>query len=231
MLTCPRLARSAARQASIFPRQIPRQTPRQPSRQPFTQPSRQPSRQTSPSLGQTYLANTPQPTLYTSRLFSSTPNSMSSDDAYAAFLDKANQDVGSDAPASTSSNKASVNHQQDVPKVLVSAAQDQFYVSDADEPFVAVAVPLKGEKLPTEDDFIKAAGLPQSTSSISILDPIDWDRSGQYKALLDAVREAGEGNDVRVYKVQQDSTRVEYWLVTTTSKGQLVGFKAKAIES
>ena len=86
-------------------------------------------------------------------------------------------------------------------------------------------------KTNSTDDFITAAGLPQSAAHISILDPIDWDRSGQYKALLDAVREAGEGNDVRVYKVQQDATRVEYWLVTTTSKGQLVGFKAKAIES
>ena len=79
---------------------------------------------------------------------------MASDDAYAAFLDKANQDVGSDAPVSTSSNKASVNHQQNVPKALVAAAQDQYYVSDADEPFVAVAVPLKGEKLPTEGVYI-----------------------------------------------------------------------------
>ncbi len=73
--------------------------------------------------------------------------------------------------------------------------------------------------------------MSQSAEDISILDPLDWDRQGQYKALLDAVRQAGEGNDVRVYRVQQGATRAEYWLVTTTSSGQLVGFKAKAVES
>ena len=71
-------------------------------------------------------------------------------------------------------------------------------------------------------------------ADITILDPIDWDTVGQYKALIDAVREAGAGNDVRVYKVARGGVRVEYWLITTKGKGKnatLVGVKALAVES
>lgn len=83
------------------------------------------------------------------------------------------------------------------------------------------------------------------------MDPFEWDRNGRYKELLDAVREAGHGNDVRVYRVElKDGSRVEYWMVTVdegddaeagkgakgaeknTTKGfQLVGVKALSIES
>jgi hypothetical protein len=48
------------------------------------------------------------------------------------------------------------------------------------------------------------------------------------------VREAGKGNDVRVYRIARDATRVEYWVVTTDGKGKgakLVGVKALAVES
>ncbi|OAA67184.1 Nuclease A inhibitor-like protein [Niveomyces insectorum RCEF 264] len=162
---------------------------------------------------------------------------MADDDAYAAFLDKANQDpsAGNNKPASSSGAAAAAsstkNHQQNVPKSLVAATQDQFYISESDEPFEAVALPLEGDSLPDEDTFLKLTGLPYAPASVSILDPYDWDTRGQYKALLDAVRTAGQGNDVRVYRVQQDSTRAQYWLVTTTNGGQLVGVKAKSVES
>jgi hypothetical protein len=52
--------------------------------------------------------------------------------------------------------------------------------------------------------------------------------------LVDAVRAAGKGNDVRVYRITRDGTRVEYWVVTTEGKGKdarLVGAKALAVES
>jgi hypothetical protein len=65
---------------------------------------------------------------------------------------------------------------------------------------------------------------------VSILDPMDWDQRGQYTKLLEAVREASRGNDVRVYRIAKDATRVEYWLVSTTD-GKLVGAKALAIET
>ena len=62
------------------------------------------------------------------------------------------------------------------------------------------------------------------------MDPTDWDTKGQYNNLLDAVREAGKGNDVRVYKVTRDKTRVEYYMVTNAD-GHVVGVKALAVES
>lgn len=66
------------------------------------------------------------------------------------------------------------------------------------------------------------------------MDPIDWDRNGQYKEIIDAVREAGAGNDVRVYRIARDGTRAEYFVVTRQGDGKkarLVGVKALAVES
>lgn len=62
------------------------------------------------------------------------------------------------------------------------------------------------------------------------MDPLDWDSKGEYVKLLEAVREASRGNDVRVYRVVRDSSRVEYWLVTV-EEGRIVGAKALGIES
>lgn len=71
-------------------------------------------------------------------------------------------------------------------------------------------------------------------AEVEILDPVDWDRNGQYNEILDAVREAGQGNDVRVYRIARDGVRAEYWVLTTEGKGKgakLVGAKALAVES
>lgn len=84
---------------------------------------------------------------------------MASDDAYAAFLDKANEDpnAGRSAPSHQDS-KAALNtssaHAKQVPKRLVAAAKDQFYVSDADEPFLPVCFDLgKVQRLPNEGEI------------------------------------------------------------------------------
>ncbi|KAL1901381.1 hypothetical protein Sste5346_001786 [Sporothrix stenoceras] len=168
---------------------------------------------------------------------------MSSDDAYAAFLDKANEDPNAGRATTNGANGVNghsdtngvngVNsaHSKQVPERLVTAAKDQFYVSDSDEPWVPVSFDIgQATSLPNEDDFIKAAGLKQSADNITILDPVDWDSQGQYKPLIDELRLESQGNDVRVYRVQIDSTRVEYWLVSQLD-GNLLGYKAKAIES
>lgn len=63
---------------------------------------------------------------------------------------------------------------------------------------------------------------------------MDWDTRGQYGNVIKAVRDAGKGNDVRVYRVRKGGVRVEYWVVTTEGKGKdakLVGVKALAVES
>lgn len=73
-----------------------------------------------------------------------------------------------------------------------------------------------------------------ASAEVEILDPTDWDRSGQYKDIIDAVTKAGKGNDVRVYRIVKDSSRVEYFVVTRLGDGKnarLVGVKALAIES
>ena len=68
-------------------------------------------------------------------------------------------------------------------------------------------------------------------AEIEITDPVDWDPRGQYKEIIDAVREAGEGNDVRVYRVARGGVKAEYWVVTATTDKKLVGVKALAVES
>lgn len=68
-------------------------------------------------------------------------------------------------------------------------------------------------------------------AEISIMDPLDWDVNGQYGEVIEAVRDASKGSDVRVYKVVRDSTRAEYWVVTSVDGERIVGAKALAIES
>lgn len=71
-------------------------------------------------------------------------------------------------------------------------------------------------------------------AEVEISDPVDWDPNGQYTEIIDAVRKAGKGNDVRVYKVARDGTRAEYFVVTRAGDGKsarLVGVKALAVES
>ena len=84
-------------------------------------------------------------------------------------------------------------------------------------------------------EFGTLVGHPNpSSAGIELQDPADWDPKGQYNDLLEAVRKAGKGNDVKVYRVPRDGTRTEYWMVTTEGKGKgakLVGVKALAVES
>lgn len=67
-------------------------------------------------------------------------------------------------------------------------------------------------------------------AEISILDPLDWDSQGQNTKVIEAVRQAGKGNDVRVYRVARDATRAEYWVITR-AEDRIVGVKALGIES
>jgi len=84
---------------------------------------------------------------------------MSSDADYASFLDKANQDTGS-KNASTQSKKAvgtkSVNTA--VPKALEQV--QEYYTSDADEPFEPVSLAYEGEGLPSAGEWIAFAFPP-----------------------------------------------------------------------
>lgn len=53
----------------------------------------------------------------------------------------------------------------------------------------------------------------------------------QYKKVIDAVKAAGNG-DIKVFKVQIDGTRAEYYVVAVDERdGRVVGLKALSVES
>jgi predicted aspartyl protease len=53
----------------------------------------------------------------------------------------------------------------------------------------------------------------------------------QYKKVVDAVKGAGNG-EVKVFKVQIDGTRAEFYVVAVDEKeGRVVGLKALSVES
>lgn len=164
---------------------------------------------------------------------------MASDEDYMAFLDKANEDPSKGTAKSESKGndfKATDDGAQ-IPAAIAEATKDAFYTSDADEPFLPVCLSWDegGKGLPDEDEFASLIAHPSpSSASIEIQDPADWDPRGQYSKLLDAVRKASKGSDVRVYRVPKGGAKVEYWLVSTEGKGKgarLVGVKALAVES
>ena len=69
-------------------------------------------------------------------------------------------------------------------------------------------------------------------AEVEIRDPFDWDTEGRYNDVLEAVRKASKGSDVRVYRVAGRGARVEYWVVTCEGRGKdarLVGVKALAV--
>lgn len=179
---------------------------------------------------------------------------MASDQEYMDFLDKANEDPSKGAARSQSQGLAKAQFKTtdqgvEIPAALQEATQDAFYISDADEPFVPVALNWDeaGKKLPDEgecfpsffflplcffrpllltrfratEEIAKLIDHPDpANAEVEIMDPVDWDTQGQYKNIIDAVTKAGKGNDVRVYKISKGGVRVEYWVVTTEGKGK-----------
>ena len=73
---------------------------------------------------------------------------MSSDQAYSAFLDQANQDTGASDASTQSSHPQLKATDTDIPAVLQSI--DQTYTSEADEPFEPVSLKWTGRSMPSE---------------------------------------------------------------------------------
>ncbi|KAL7937438.1 hypothetical protein V8C35DRAFT_292523 [Trichoderma chlorosporum] len=176
------------------------------------------------------------------RAFSTTiPRKMASDEDYMAFLNKANQDADEGRAAAQSSRGAgaqrtfkTTDEGSELPKSIAEVCRNAFYVSEADEPFKGVSLKWKGEGgLPDEVEFAKLINhWDAENAQIDIMDPVDWDSQGEYGNVLDAVREATRGNDVRVYRVARDLTRAEYWVISRDDEGgRIVGVKALGIES
>ncbi|SPO03494.1 related to nuclear receptor co-repressor/HDAC3 complex subunit TBLR1 [Cephalotrichum gorgonifer] len=163
---------------------------------------------------------------------------MASDDAYAAFLEKANQDPsqGRTHAAATSPGARdlkSLDEGEEVPSVLAGVTRGKFYVSEADEGFVPVSLRWDGSDLPTEVEFAKLVEhWDPSNAEVEIRDTSDWNRSGDYGDVVEAVTKAVKGADVRVYRVAKDATRAEYFVVgLLAGEGRLLGVKAAAVES
>ncbi|EFY96831.1 hypothetical protein MAA_07644 [Metarhizium robertsii ARSEF 23] len=162
---------------------------------------------------------------------------MANDEDYMAFLDKANRDLDDGkalaAKQKEQSNAAfkAVEEGSQAPRVIRDACQDAVYVTDADEPFEEVSLKWSGDGLPDETEFAKLIKhWDADKADVSIMDPVDWDSQGQYTKLIEAVREATKGNDVRVYSVVRDKIRTEYWVVSR-EEGRIVGVKALGVES
>lgn len=150
---------------------------------------------------------------------------MGSDQEYMDFLNKANQDVGggSSKPTQQSVDTSSVN--TSIPNNLEGV--QEYYVSDADEPFKPVALKYSGsDAVPSLDDFTK---LTQTKGRVTSIDQKDFDPQGQYSKIVELVKSAGSG-EVAFFKVELDSTRLEYYIVSVAD-GKIVGLKAKAVES
>ena len=68
-------------------------------------------------------------------------------------------------------------------------------------------------------------------ADVSTLSPEEFDPRGNYKEVMDAVQQAGEG-EVRIFRVHHDKTRAEYYVVSVDAKGsKIIGLRAKAVES
>ncbi|MCJ1389630.1 hypothetical protein MMC18_002487 [Xylographa bjoerkii] len=179
---------------------------------------------------------------------------MSSDEAYSAFLDQANQDTGTSNASTQSSHAQLKATDTDIPAALQGI--DQTYTSEADEPFEPVSLKWTGRSMPSEsilgillgslhgecqlyeqllislheraDDF---AGLIGHKAEVSTLSTQEFDPKGEYKGVMEAVEKAGDGK-VRVFRVEVGSTRVWYYVVGWEKEaGKVVGVRAKAVES
>jgi hypothetical protein len=111
------------------------------------------SRKTLPTLRQTHPSRTNKPLILPfylenkHNIFTSSKN-MASDEDYSSFLDKANQDTGA-GKATTQSKKASTKVVNTaVPKSLEEV--EEYYVSEADEPFEPVSLKWDKDGLPSD---------------------------------------------------------------------------------
>lgn len=71
-----------------------------------------------------------------------------SDDAYSSFLDQANQDTGASKASTKTKSAATKAVDTDVPVTLQKV--DQYYTSEADEPFEPVSLKWGGKNMPSE---------------------------------------------------------------------------------
>ncbi|KAJ5923940.1 hypothetical protein N7466_008127 [Penicillium verhagenii] len=171
----------------------------------------------------------------------STSHIMASDDAYMAFLNKANAD---NSAASTESEQAprpqAVDDSLNLPASLQEVKVN--YVSESDEPFEPVLLRWKGAtkgEWPSADDLSSLISPTADISSnISTLDEASFDPRNEYTGILKAVRSATTEDDpdkvdIKIYRVQLGTSKLEYYVLALNSAegGRIVGMRALSIES
>ena len=70
------------------------------------------------------------------------------------------------------------------------------------------------------------------SADMQVMTAEKWDGNGQYKEVVDTVKEAANGGEVKVYAVPRTQVKVEYWVVGVDAEGKkIVGVKALAVET
>ncbi|RKF83764.1 hypothetical protein GcM1_154003 [Golovinomyces cichoracearum] len=152
-----------------------------------------------------------------------------SDESYMKFLEDANKVHICDETTRKPKLK-NLDHDADVPEVLREAINDAYYVSEADEPFLPVALRVENG-LPDAETFAKLVHHSNSTgAAVHIMKVIEWDPLGQYGEIVDAVNAAVQHSAVQVYRVEISSASSEYWIVGVRDSFML-GVKALSIET
>jgi len=75
---------------------------------------------------------------------------MAADEDYASFLEKANQDTGSKRASTQSKTVRTRAVDTEIPPSLLDV--EEYYVSDADEPFEPVSLKWDGDGLPSSGE-------------------------------------------------------------------------------
>ena len=180
-------------------------------------------------------------------LHPSSRRTMADDASYNTFLAKANADPS--ATTSSQSTKTQSTSQakskfdpsslpnDSLPTSLQSIAcnPSHTYTSDTDSEWEPTFFSYSGSGPPSISDFKKClAHDSHKQGSIEELSVQDFDPQGQHKAVVDAVRQAGQGGsgEAKVFRVEIGSTRVAYYVLTVAEDGRkLVGVVTNAVES
>ena len=150
-----------------------------------------------------------------------------SDDAYASFLEKANQDPAAgtslakaaDASKSTTTSKPTLRHDQlvassrDVPSALSQV--QEWYSSETDDAFRPFALPYvprdsNGPSVAV-DDLARVAGY--ATNQVQEIELDEKRVEDMGSTVVDAVRKVVEDGRVKCFCVEDHSRRFIYFLV------------------
>ena len=171
---------------------------------------------------------------------------MADDASYNTFLTKANADLSSadttDKKTQSTSQAKSKFDPSSMPNDSIPASlesvvcsDDYTYTSDTDSQWEPTFFSYSGSGPPSLSDFKKCLNHDEhKQGDVVELSLEDFDPRGQYKAVIDAVAQAGRGGkgEVKVFRVETGKTRVAYYLVTLAEdRRKLVGVVTKAVES